>query len=144
MLGPGRFEQTTPGAVVIVEADERAATMSQPDPELVEVDSAAAVAALGLPGAEGAWRSTAGGTTHLLIPTDAPLEVLMPDLAAAGLDEVLAGARRRVGRRRHGTCHQLRHTCLTRLREAKGLGGRTGSGRARFHRVHPDLLALGR
>ncbi len=84
VLGPGRFEQTTSGAVVIVEADERAATMSQPDPELVEVDSAAAVAALGLPGAEGAWRSMAGGTTHLLIPTEAPLEVLMPDLAAAG------------------------------------------------------------
>jgi site-specific recombinase XerD len=38
-------------------------------------------------------------------------------LTAAGLDEVLAGARRRAGLR-HGTCHQLRHTCLTRLREA--------------------------
>ena len=33
------------------------------------------------------------------------------------LDEVLAGARRRAGLRT-GTCHQLRHTCLTRLREA--------------------------
>lgn len=38
-------------------------------------------------------------------------------LTAAGLDEVLAGARRRAGLSR-GTCHQLRHTCLTRLREA--------------------------
>jgi integrase/recombinase XerD len=38
-------------------------------------------------------------------------------LTAAGLDEILAGARRRAGLR-HGTCHQLRHTCLTRLREA--------------------------
>ena len=38
-------------------------------------------------------------------------------LTADGLDEVLAGARRRAGLR-HGTCHQLRHTCLTRLREA--------------------------
>lgn len=38
-------------------------------------------------------------------------------LTAAGLDEILVGARRRAGLR-HGTCHQLRHTCLTRLREA--------------------------
>jgi integrase/recombinase XerD len=38
-------------------------------------------------------------------------------LSAPGLDEVLAGARRRAGLER-GTCHELRHTCLTRLREA--------------------------
>jgi integrase/recombinase XerD len=38
-------------------------------------------------------------------------------LSAAGVDEILAGARHRAGLR-HGTCHQLRHTCLTRLREA--------------------------
>jgi integrase/recombinase XerD len=38
-------------------------------------------------------------------------------LSADGLDEILAGARRRAGLQT-GTCHQLRHTCLTRLREA--------------------------
>lgn len=38
-------------------------------------------------------------------------------LSAEGLDEILAGARHRAGLRR-GTCHELRHTCLTRLREA--------------------------
>ena len=38
-------------------------------------------------------------------------------LSAEGVDEVLAGARRRAGLER-GTCHELRHTCLTRLREA--------------------------
>jgi integrase/recombinase XerD len=38
-------------------------------------------------------------------------------LTAAGLDEVLDGARRRAGLEQ-ATCHQLRHTCLTRLREA--------------------------
>ena len=37
-------------------------------------------------------------------------------LSPAGLDEVLAGARARAGLQRC-TCHQLRHTCLTRLRE---------------------------
>jgi len=38
-------------------------------------------------------------------------------LSADGLDEILDGARRRA-RLRHATCHELRHTCLTRLREA--------------------------
>jgi integrase/recombinase XerD len=38
-------------------------------------------------------------------------------LTAAGLDEILSGARRRAGLE-HATCHELRHTCLTRLREA--------------------------
>lgn len=38
-------------------------------------------------------------------------------LSADGLGEVLAAARRRAGLA-HGTCHELRHTCLTRLREA--------------------------
>jgi len=34
-----------------------------------------------------------------------------------GLDEIVRAARRRAGLS-HGTCHELRHTCLTRLREA--------------------------
>lgn len=38
-------------------------------------------------------------------------------LSAAGLDQIVDGARRRAGLRKL-TCHQLRHTCLTRLREA--------------------------
>jgi integrase/recombinase XerD len=38
-------------------------------------------------------------------------------LSAEGLDEILNGARRRAGLA-HATCHELRHTCLTRLREA--------------------------
>jgi integrase/recombinase XerD len=38
-------------------------------------------------------------------------------LAVRGLDEILSGARRRAGLG-HATCHELRHTCLTRLREA--------------------------
>ena len=38
-------------------------------------------------------------------------------LTAAGLDEIFAGAKQRA-RLDHGSCHQLRHTCLTRLREA--------------------------
>jgi integrase/recombinase XerD len=38
-------------------------------------------------------------------------------LSAKGTDEVLTAARRRAGLG-HATCHELRHTCLTRLREA--------------------------
>jgi integrase len=38
-------------------------------------------------------------------------------LTAAGVDQVLAGARGRAGIAQ-ATCHQLRHTCFTRLREA--------------------------
>jgi len=38
-------------------------------------------------------------------------------LSAAGLDQIIRGARRRAGLD-HLTCHQLRHTCLTRLQEA--------------------------
>ena len=38
-------------------------------------------------------------------------------LSVRGLDEVLSGARRRAGLT-HASCHELRHTCLTRLREA--------------------------
>ena len=37
-------------------------------------------------------------------------------LSSEGLDEVLARARARAGLV-HGTCHELRHTCFTRLRE---------------------------
>jgi integrase/recombinase XerD len=38
-------------------------------------------------------------------------------LSASGLDEIITGARTRAGLERL-TCHQLRHTCFTRLREA--------------------------
>jgi site-specific recombinase XerD len=38
-------------------------------------------------------------------------------LSVRGLDEMLAAAKRRAGLS-DATCHQLRHTCLTRLREA--------------------------
>jgi integrase/recombinase XerD len=38
-------------------------------------------------------------------------------LTADGIDTIMRGARQRAGLER-ATCHQLRHTCLTRLREA--------------------------
>jgi site-specific recombinase XerD len=38
-------------------------------------------------------------------------------LSPRGLDEIMRGARGRAGLA-HASCHELRHTCLTRLREA--------------------------
>ena len=38
-------------------------------------------------------------------------------LSAFGVDEILSGAKRRAGLA-HASCHELGHTCLTRLREA--------------------------
>jgi len=38
-------------------------------------------------------------------------------LSTPGLDEIVRAARKRA-RLSHGTCHELRHTCFTRLREA--------------------------
>jgi site-specific recombinase XerD len=55
------------------------------------------------------------GTDRVFVVLKGPRRGL--PLSAEGLDEILAGARRRAGLE-HATCHQLRHTCLTRLREA--------------------------
>jgi integrase len=60
-------------------------------------------------------RPAAAPTDRLFVVLKGPRRVL--PLSAEGLDEILAGARRRAGLD-HATCHELRHTCLTRLREA--------------------------
>ena len=60
-------------------------------------------------------RPGGAGTGRVFVVLKGPRRGL--PLSAEGLDEILAGARRRAGLE-HATCHQLRHTCLTRLREA--------------------------
>ena len=60
-------------------------------------------------------RPPAAPTDRLFVVLKGPRRGL--PLSAEGLDEVLAGARRRAGLE-HATCHELRHTCLTRLRQA--------------------------
>jgi len=59
-------------------------------------------------------------------PTDAPSDAVFvvlkgrrrgEQLSAAGVDQILDSARARAGLT-HCTCHQLRHTCFTHLREA--------------------------
>jgi trans-2,3-dihydro-3-hydroxyanthranilate isomerase len=91
VLGPQRWRQTSPGGTLAVEADATGAVMHQPDPEIVEVDAAPCVAALGLPGAEGAYRGTIMGLSHVFVPTDAPIERLAPDPSAVATAARLAG-----------------------------------------------------
>jgi integrase/recombinase XerD len=57
-------------------------------------------------------RPAAAATDRLFVVLKGPRRGL--PLSAGGLDEILAGARRRAGLE-HATCHELRHTCLTRL-----------------------------
>jgi site-specific recombinase XerD len=60
-------------------------------------------------------RPAGAGTNRLFLVLKGPRRG--QPLTADGLDEVLDGARERAGLA-HATCHELRHTCLTRLREA--------------------------
>ena len=60
-------------------------------------------------------RPAAAATDRVFVVLKGPRRGL--PLSAEGLDEILDGARRRAGLR-HAACHELRHTCLTRLREA--------------------------
>lgn len=60
-------------------------------------------------------RPRTSSTTHVFVVLKGPRRG--QPLSAAGLDEIVSGARARAGLERL-TCHQLRHTCFTRLREA--------------------------
>jgi integrase len=60
-------------------------------------------------------RPAAADTDRLFVVLKGPRRGL--PLSAEGLDEILAGARKRAGLE-HATCPELRRTCLTRLREA--------------------------
>ncbi|MDQ4145074.1 MAG: PhzF family phenazine biosynthesis protein [Actinomycetota bacterium] len=91
VLGPGRWNQVTSGATVTVEATPEGAEMSQPDPTFTEVSPEGMPEALGLDGAQGAWLSDVGGTKHVLIPTEAPLADLQPNLTAVAELSLRAG-----------------------------------------------------
>ncbi|MGI8793336.1 MAG: tyrosine-type recombinase/integrase [Acidimicrobiales bacterium] len=62
-----------------------------------------------------AERPPDAATDHVLVALKGPTRGR--PLSADGLDIVLRAARDRAGLT-HATCHELRHTCLTRLREA--------------------------
>jgi site-specific recombinase XerD len=63
-------------------------------------------------------------------------------LSGYGIDEILDGARRRAGLA-HATCHELRHTCLTRLREAgmalEAVQAQAGHARLESTQIYLDL-----
>lgn len=84
VLGPGRWTQTSPGATVVidVDADHVGATMGQPDPTLKEVWGEPAAEALGLGPIKAAYAAEVGGTRHLLVPTDQPIDGLDPSPSA--------------------------------------------------------------
>jgi integrase/recombinase XerD len=63
----------------------------------------------------GRERPASAGTGKVFVVLKGPRQG--QPLTAAGLDEILDGARARSGLAR-ATCHMLRHTCFTRLREA--------------------------
>ena len=62
-----------------------------------------------------AERPDPAATDHIFVVLKGPRRG--QPLSPAGLDEIVSGARTRAGIA-HLTCHQLRHTCFTRLREA--------------------------
>ncbi|HUK69960.1 MAG TPA: tyrosine-type recombinase/integrase [Streptosporangiaceae bacterium] len=67
-------------------------------------------------------------------------------LTAAGLDEILDGARARAGLAR-ATCHMLRHTCFTGLREARmaleAIQARAGHASIESTRIYRTWLMAG-
>ncbi len=102
-LGPGRWTQRSPGATVVIETSETGAVMGQPDPTFTEVYPDDVAAGLGIPAAAVRHATVAdiGGTRHLLVPTDAPIERLRPDnvsleAAAAAVRATGVGVVRRI------------------------------------------------
>jgi trans-2,3-dihydro-3-hydroxyanthranilate isomerase len=85
-LGPGSWKQTSPGATVAIEVTAEGAVMGQPDPVFTEVYPEDVVAGLGLPVSSVSTATVAdvAGTRHLLVPTEAPIDGLRPDLRALG------------------------------------------------------------
>lgn len=81
-LGPRRWEQTTSGAAVTIDADAEGAVMTQPDPVIAEVDARGLGEALGLPDVDSAHLADAAGARHLIVPTRHPLDEVRCDAAA--------------------------------------------------------------
>jgi site-specific recombinase XerD len=91
-------------------------------------------------------RPTDSTTDHVFVVLKGPNRGRV--LSAAGADEILAGARSRAGLS-HASCHELRHTCFTRLREAgmalEAIQAQAGHASIESTRIYlhlsPDWLA---
>jgi len=90
-MGPGRWQQRTPGATVTVDVTAAGATMHQPDPIITEVYPEDAAAAMAIPerAATKGFVIDLAGTRHLIVATDHSLDRMRFD-AAAGLAVVRA------------------------------------------------------
>jgi trans-2,3-dihydro-3-hydroxyanthranilate isomerase len=84
VMGPGRWTQTTSDGRVPVTVDRGGAEMTQPDPEVRELDEPGVRTALRVDRVIGAWRAEAAGTGHLIAAVDEPIDVLRPHPDAAG------------------------------------------------------------
>jgi trans-2,3-dihydro-3-hydroxyanthranilate isomerase len=107
VLGPGRWIQTTSGGRVPVSVDAAGAEMTQPDPEVHELDEPGVRTALRLDRVVGTWRAEAAGTGHLIAAVDEPIDVLRPHAESAGelLDRHATATLATVRRLGEGTLH---------------------------------------
>ena len=83
VLGPQRWEQTTPGGTLTVESDSNGAVMHQAPPRLTEVDPEPLASALRWPVEGRAWVGELFGTRHALVPTTGRMDRLQPDMLQA-------------------------------------------------------------
>ena len=130
VLGPGRWTQRSSGATVVIEVSEAGAVMGQPDPTFTEIYPEDVATGLGLPVAAARHATVAevGGTRHVLVPTDAPIDRLRPDGAAldAALRAVRATGVGVVRRVDDGTLHARLWVPAPSLWEDPGTGSAAG------------------
>ena len=128
VLGPGRWTQTTKGATVEVVAEAGGARMSQPDALVEPYDADASAAAVGLAGAEAAWRVDVGGSTFLLVASEAPLDHLTPSMlqVAALTNRIDAGGLGVFRRLDDRTIHVRMFLPSLGIPEDPGTGGAAG------------------
>jgi trans-2,3-dihydro-3-hydroxyanthranilate isomerase len=94
VLGPGRWQQTTSGATVTVEVDDEGARMSQPDPEIEQVDVPTLERALDVTQMIGAYEAQIGGVRFLIAPVDGAIGDATPnqlELARLSVERSLTG-----------------------------------------------------
>lgn len=127
-LGPGRWEQTTSGAVVVIDADERRAVMSQPDPDLVDIESEGIATMLGVASADAAAVATAAGNRLLIAAVSDDLADATPDQSAVAAlcqrhQAMALGAVRRVD---DGNLHVRVFADIAGIPEDPGTGAMAG------------------
>lgn len=127
-LGAGRWQQTTEGGTVLVEAGADGAVMAQPTPRFTDADPRPGAEALGLGGVEVASVAEAAGMRHLILATEAPLESLSADTGAvvAATRHARADTMCAVRRLADATLHVRLFAPLLGIPEDPGTGAAAG------------------